>query len=144
MSDISCERVCVAAMGAADGRQADLPADQIGAHLAGCAGCRREVEGLGALALLLDRQQRREHSADLWPLVAGRLQGAAAGSSTRGAFALVGLMLLGYRLFEMLPERSPGLFLKVIPVLLAVTVFAYLRENPFRINPELGLGGAGK
>jgi predicted anti-sigma-YlaC factor YlaD len=145
MSVVSCEQVCVSAMTVADGRPSELSTEQIDTHLRGCAECRREVESLRALTLLLDRHKRRPHSGDVWPAVAARLLEAAPGSgvtSARGAFFLLGLVMMGYRLLGMLPERSPGLFLKVIPVFLAVAMFAYLRENPFRINPELRLEGA--
>jgi len=145
MSEISCERVRVAAMAAADGHEAGLPADQMNAHLVGCAECRREVGGLRALTLLLERQRRREQSGDLWPLVAARLPATAGGVPTaRAAFILLGLTLLGYRLFEMLHERGPGLYVKFVPVLLAVAVFVYLRENPFKIEAELRVEGAWK
>ena len=147
MSEISCERVRMAAMAAADGHAAGLPSDQMNAHLVSCAECRHDLEGLRSLSLLLDRQRRREQSGDLWPLVAARLP-ATTGSrgvpTARAAFILLGLTLLGYRLFEMLPEHSPGLYFKIVPVLLVTTVFFYLRENPFRIEAELRMEGAGK
>ena len=147
MSEISCERVRMAAMAAADGHAAGLPSDQMNAHLVRCVECRRDMEGLRSLNLLLERQRRREQSGDLWPLVAARLP-ATAGSrgvpTARAAFILLGLMLLGYRLFDMLHERGPGLYFKIVPVLLVTAVFVYLRENPFRIEAELRVEGAWK
>jgi hypothetical protein len=50
---------------------------------------------------------------------------------------MLGLLLLGYKLIEMIPDRDFGLLFKLVPILLTVVVFGYLKENPFKINPEL-------
>jgi hypothetical protein len=44
----------------------------------------------------------------------------------------------------MVPDRSPGWSFKLVPLLLAVAAFVYLRENPFKINAELRLEGEGQ
>ena len=148
MSEISCERVCASVMAAADGYPPDdMSGELVDAHLRGCAECRREVEDLRALTRLLGRQKRRGHSGDVWPSVAARLAEAEAASrrrasAARAVFTLLGLVLLCFRVTEMLPERAPGLYVKALPVLLAAAAFAYLRENPFRVDTELKLEGA--
>jgi hypothetical protein len=53
----------------------------------------------------------------------------------------LGVLLLGYRLAEMIPDRDFGLVFKLVPVLLVIAAFSYLRENPFKINTELRLEG---
>jgi hypothetical protein len=52
------------------------------------------------------------------------------------------LLLLGYRLVEMIPDRHLGLLFKLVPILLVIAAFSYLRENPFKINSQLTLEGS--
>jgi hypothetical protein len=37
----------------------------------------------------------------------------------------------------MIPERDLGFAIKVVPLILVITLFAFLKENPFKINAEL-------
>jgi hypothetical protein len=41
----------------------------------------------------------------------------------------------------MVPDRDFGFLFKLLPVLLVIAAFSYLRENPFKINTELRLEG---
>ncbi|CAN5768081.1 hypothetical protein BH20ACI3_BH20ACI3_22280 [soil metagenome] len=41
----------------------------------------------------------------------------------------------------MIPDRHLGLLFKLVPILLVIAAFSYLRENPFKINFELTLEG---
>lgn len=144
MTKPDCEHACMAAMAMEDGYVSELSADQIEAHLANCSDCRREVGQLRALANLLDAQKRKHGTADVWKQVKPRLPNASPGQSTSQAwypFLLLGVLLLGYRLVEMIPERNVGLFFKLVPLILVIAVFSYLRENPFKINSELRLEG---
>jgi hypothetical protein len=54
---------------------------------------------------------------------------------------LLGGLLLGYRIVEMLPDRHFGVLFKLVPVLFVLAAFTYLRENPFKIDSELRLEG---
>jgi len=54
---------------------------------------------------------------------------------------ILGLLLLGYCLLEIVPNRHLGLLFKLVPILLVIAAFSYLRENPFRINTQLTLEG---
>lgn len=140
MSELNCESICMAAMAMADGYQVEVSAEQVDVHLVDCADCRQELGQMHALETLLagqKRQQRREH---IWASIVRRLPDAPRGSSrTWVPFALLGVLLLGYKLVEMIPDRDFGLLFKLAPVVLIVAAFGYLKENPFKINAELRL-----
>src|SRR6266850_5137691 len=144
MTKLNCESVCMASMAIADGYQCELSSDQIEAHLASCADCRREVGQLRALSSLLDAQERRQRTENVWQRVEPRLTDASPApinSQTWHPFILLGGLLLGYRIVEMVPDRDFGFIFKLVPVLLVIAAFSYLRENPFKINSELKLEG---
>jgi hypothetical protein len=134
----------MAAMAMADGYQSELSSSQIEAHLASCAGCRREVGQLRELSTLLDAQQRRQRTESVWNRVEGRLSDVSSEPSASRPwhlFMLLGMLLLGYRILEMVPDRNFGFLFKLVPVLLVIAAFGYLKENPFKIESELRLEG---
>ena len=144
MTRTDCETVCIAAMAMEDGYVSELSADQIEAHLAECSDCRREVGQLRTLANLLDGQKRRERTEDIWDHVEQHLPDALpvpTDSQVGYLFVILGLLLLAYRLVEMIPDRHLGILFKLVPILFVVVVFIYLKENPFKINSELTLEG---
>ncbi|HEY9405591.1 MAG TPA: zf-HC2 domain-containing protein, partial [Pyrinomonadaceae bacterium] len=127
--EVTCETVCVAAMANADGVQPPLPLAEIEAHLAHCAGCRREVEQLETLSGLLGSRKRSLRPEDLWAGIENRLTAFAAARepfAVSATFVLLGLLLVAYRLVEMIPERALGWSFKLVPLLAAVAAFVYL------------------
>ena len=144
MTKVDCESVCRSAMAREDGYVSDLSADQIEAHLADCSHCRRETRQLRALANLLDGQKRRQRTENIWEQVEQHLPNALPNRSVPRVgypFVILGFLLLGYRLVEMIPDRHLGFLFKLVPILLVIAAFSYLRENPFKINSELTLEG---
>jgi len=144
MTRVDCENVGRAAMATEDGYVSELSADQIEAHLADCSDCRGEVRELRALANLLDGQKRKQRTENIWERVEQHLPAALpprSRSRVGRAFVILGLLLLGYRLLEIVPNRHLGLLFKLVPILLVIAAFSYLRENPFRINTQLTLEG---
>jgi predicted anti-sigma-YlaC factor YlaD len=142
MTELNCESVSMAAMAMADGYQAEVSAEQIDVHLADCADCRQELGQLRTLATLLAGQKRQQPSEHIWAGIVGRLPDAPQSTSqTWQPFALLGVLLLGYKLIEMIPDRDFGLLFKLVPVLFVVAAFGYLKENPFKINAHLRLEG---
>lgn len=144
MTRLDCEIVCMAAMAMEDGYVSELSADQIEAHLADCSDCRREIGQLRALASLLDGEKRRQRAENVWRKVEQRLPDTSPTQSPSQAwyrFMPLAVLLLGYRLVEMIPDREFGLLFKLVPVLLVIAAFSYVRENPFKINSELRLEG---
>lgn len=144
MSKLNCEKVCMAAMAIADGYQAELSPEQIEAHLADCSGCRQEIEQLRLLSSIMDAQERRPRTENVWQLVERRLGDVATAQSNskgRRSFVILGALLLGYRIVEMVPDRDFGLLFKLVPVALVIAAFSYLKENPFKVHSELSLAG---
>jgi len=132
-------------MASEDGYVSDLSAEQVEAHLAECSNCRTEVRQLRTLANLLDGQKRRPRTESVWEHVEQHLPEALptwSGSRVWRAFVVLGLFLFGYRFVEMIPDRHFGILFKLVPILLVIAAFSYLRENPFKINSQLTLEGS--
>ena len=144
MTELNCESVCMAAMALADGHRSDLSPGEIKTHTANCADCRQEIEQLRALSSLLNTQKRQPQVANTWTSLEARLPAGPAEQSSaleRHLFPLLGVMLLGYRLVEMLPDRDLIWLFKLLPITLVAAAFIYLRENPFKVNAELRFEG---
>ena len=137
---MNCEDFLMNKLARLDGEKTDLPAAEIDAHLEHCENCRREIEQMQSAVLTLQRQTRSAPAADLWAAVEKRI-GAAQSEPVFDLkwqpFALVGALLVIYKLLELIPERDFGWFLKLAPFAVALALFAFLKENPFRINTEL-------
>jgi len=136
MKDLSCETVSMAMMAAADGESAPLSASEIKAHLTACADCREEAVRRQRVDELFQPAVRRESTVDLWPAINTRLAQRSPRMGWQG-YAFVGVLLVGYKLFEMLPEADPGWAIKLVPLLIFGALLLVLRENPFKINTEL-------
>jgi hypothetical protein len=54
-------------------------------------------------------------------------------------YAIVGVLLLVFKLVEMLPEANPGWAIQLAPLIIFGALLVFIRENPFRINTELTL-----
>lgn len=142
MTKLNCENVCLAAMALMDGARAALSTAEIEQHLANCPGCRAEVEGLQALSGLMEAQERRQHPADVWLVVGAQLaRRKPPKASMPRAFVFLGLLLVGYKLVDLIPQTELGLAFKLVPLALVIAVFSYLRENPFKVNAGLRLEG---
>ena len=137
MKELSCEDVLMAQMAVADGEEPGFSKEELFAHIEVCASCRHELKQSQALDNMLAGQTLRESRVDLWPAIENRI----AGRSAIGwrPFALIGLLLVIYKLLEMLPARDPGMAFKLVPLVIVAVLFAFIRENPFRINTELVL-----
>lgn len=138
MKDLTCEKVLIAMMAAADGESAELSPEEMKAHLSACEDCREETARMQQVNEIFREATRRESKIDLWPAVNGRLvqQSPRIGWQV---YAVVGVLLLGYKLFEMLPEADPGWAIRLAPLIIFGALLLVLRENPFRINTELVL-----
>ena len=106
------------------------------AHVAGCANCHHELEQLQALDHVLAGHTLSEPHVALWPRIENRIAKPVLGWKP---FALIGLLLVIYKLLEMLPARDPGMAIKLVPLVIVALLFVLIKENPFRINTELVL-----
>ena len=136
MKELSCEDVLMAQMAAADGEEPTFSKELLAAHVAGCANCHYELEQLQALDQMLAGHTLSESRVDLWPAIENRI---AKRVPAWQSFALIGLLLVIYKLLEMLPARDPGMAIKLVPLVIVVLLFVLIKENPFRINTELVL-----
>jgi anti-sigma factor RsiW len=136
MKELTCEDVLISQMAVADGEEPEFSKQQLSTHIAGCANCQHELKQLQALDHLLAGQTLSEPHVDLWPAIENRI---AKRTNRWQPFALIGLLLVIYKLVEMLPARDPGMAFKLVPLVIVVLLFVFIRENPFRINTELVL-----
>jgi hypothetical protein len=134
---MKCEEVILAAMAIVEGETPALPPAQVSAHVAECAGCRLEVEGLKQTMKLFDSQIRSRQEVDLWPSIHERLESVGDPQPALRVFVILGLLLVIYKLVEMVPERDLGLLFKLVPVVFVVVLFGFLKVNPFRISMDL-------
>ena len=137
MNEVNCDDVLMARMAEGDGEKPTLAMEQINAHMQSCENCQREVVQIMSVDSLLERQTRYQHDANLWPAVEKRLGSRNVARIGWAPFGLFGAIFVAYKLFEMLPERAPGIAFKLVPLIIIVGLFVVIKENPFRINAEL-------
>src|SRR5262245_27882268 len=140
MDQVSCEIVRLAAISVADGEKPLIPEPDVELHLAQCDRCRADVEQSKAFIELLNGQHRRERTESVWGRVAESLRHSDEARKQPDHwpwFLLLGLLLAGYRVIVAASNWEPNILFKLAPVLLAIAVFIFLRENPFKINPGL-------
>ena len=139
MKNMNCEDILIQKSALIDGEKAELSDEQIAEHLADCETCRQQIQQLETTIVLLKRQKRREQDADLWSAIEKQISAESAAVSPLKwqPFVLVGVLLVIYKLLEMLPERDPGWALRIVPFILVAVLFGFLKENPFKINSEL-------
>jgi len=136
MKELSCEDVLLAQMAAADGEAPGLSKEEVAAHIAGCANSQHELKQLQALDQVLGGHTVSELDVDLWLAIENRIPKRPRAVRWR-QFAVIGLLLVIYKLLEMLPAQDPGLVFKLVPLAIVILLFVFIKENPFRINTEL-------
>lgn len=139
MNEISCENILTAKMAELDGEETGISFEKINSHLSICKNCQTEFEQMRTTGNLLRRQTRREHEAKLWSAIEKQISAQTSSAINWKMFVLIGALLIGYKLLEMLPARDLGLAFKIVPLVCAAALFVFLKENPFKINAELGL-----
>ena len=137
MKELSCEDVLMAQMAAADGEEAAFSKEQLAAHMTSCANCQNELKQLLTLDRVLASHALAEPHVDLWPGIENRIAKPTSSLFGWRPFALIGLLLIIYKLVEMLPARDLGLAFKLVPLVIVTLLFVLIKENPFRINTEL-------
>lgn len=143
MTEITCETVRIAAMAIADGEDSTLRQGEIEMHLVNCESCRVEIAQLQSLNDFLNLHQRLQPQVEVWPIVKERIE-AKAGTPMTLQWRLLLLFvvpLFGHKLLLLMLQAPPRLWTKLVPILLVIAVFVYLKTNPFKINSELSLKG---
>ena len=143
MSDINCESILIAKMALRDGEESPLSREVIEMHLRSCDQCRAEVESLRAMDELLSSQNRVRQEINIWPRVSEGLEVPSGNESSFKwrVLLLFGIPLFGYKFLLLLLQTGPNLWTKLVPVILVIAIFSYLKTNPFKINCELTLRG---
>ena len=139
MNEMNCENVLMAKMAELDGEETEISVETINSHLAVCENCRMEFEQMQNTNNLFNSHTRREQEANLWSAIEERIGAQSASPINWQPFVLLGVVLVGYKLLEMLPAQDLGLAFKIVPLIFVVALFVFLKENPFKINAELGL-----
>jgi hypothetical protein len=139
MKELSCEDVLMAQMAVADGEEPGFAKEQLVAHIGVCANCHQELEQSQALDQVLAGHALSETRVDLWPVIENSIAKRSRPAIGWKPFALIGLLLVIYKLLEMLPAEVPGMAFKLVPLVIVALLFVLIRENPFRINTELVL-----
>ena len=136
LKELTCENVLMAQMAAADDEETEFSKEELIAHIAGCRNCQHELKQMQSLDHVLAGHAISEPRVDLWPVLENRIARRTFGWQP---FTLVGLLLVIYKLLEMLPVRDPGIAFKLVPLVTVILLFVLIRENPFRIDTELVL-----
>lgn len=140
MNEINCENALIEKMAEIDGEKLSIDLEQINIHLATCENCFHQIRQMQAADDLLKMQTRHHQKADLWSVIEKRIRSKSKPVATWTPFAACGVLLVAYKLIEMLPERELGWDFKFIPFVLIVALFSVLKENPFKINAKLAQG----
>ena len=141
MNKLDCENALMEMIAELDGEKSEISIEQASFHLTTCGNCRQEFEQMQNLDSLFKRQKRREQNAELWSAIENRI-----GAKTETAlqtiwkpFLLLGVFLVVYKLLETFSSLDFGWSFKLVPLIFVVALFAFLKENPFKINTELTL-----
>lgn len=134
---MNCEQVRMAAMALADGETPPLSRAVIEAHVAECAECRQEIAKMEKFEQMWKAQSRGDHLVEMWPRVSDRLQSRVVKREKRHWLAALAVLLVVFKLIEFIPDRSLGMWVQLVPLLLAAAVFAVARQNPFQVKTEL-------
>ena len=126
-------------MAAADGEQPEVSKDDVSAHIASCGNCQHELRQMQGLDQVLASHTLSEPRVDLWPVIETRIAKHTGYILGWQPFVLIGLLLVIYKLLEMLPARDLGFAFKLVPLVIVTLLFVLIRENPFRIDTELVL-----
>ena len=139
-----CEKIRLSAMAIQDGEVPPLSVKELDEHLKFCADCSRELEQQKIVIGLLGEQSRRFITEDVCSRVAGTIGQSRVklkGRQELGLFIVLGLILLVYKVIEVLPDFTPGLIVKTMPFVPVFVFFVLLKENPFKVNQNLKLEG---
>src|SRR6185503_15031096 len=101
MSELNCEDVLMAQMAVADGEEPAFSSEQLAAHMTTCVNCQSELKQLLALDRVLASQAVADPNVDLWRAIENRIAKPASSVLHWQLFAVIGLLLVSYKLLEM-------------------------------------------
>ena len=138
-----CEETILSVMAEMDGETPLLSTEQTAQHLSQCEQCQTEINRQKETFNLFQGQKRLVSQADLWLEIERRISDTPISEPirTRYFFLLLGVILVVYKLLEMIPAQDFGFLFKFVPLIFIAALFYFLKENPFKINTELKLEG---
>ncbi len=138
-----CEETILSVMAEMDGETPLLSTEQTAQHLSQCEQCRTEIKRQKEIFNLFQAQKRLASETDLWFEIERRISDTPISEPirTRYFFLLLGVILVVYKLLEMIPAQDFGFLFKFVPLIFIAALFYFLKENPFKINTELKLEG---
>jgi len=136
-----CEETILSVMAEMDGETPLLSTEQTAQHLSQCEQCQTEINRQKETFNLFQGQKRLVSQADLWLEIERRISDTPISEPirTRYFFLLLGVILVVYKLLEMIPAQDFGFLFKFVPLIFIAALFYFLKENPFKINTELKL-----
>lgn len=137
MSAKKCEQYVISAMAMADGEEGTLDAAAVKAHLAQCPDCRREMAGFERLGATLSGLGVAPQPGDAWPGVGVSLHREAPSRGRLVGIVALAALLPVYKLTDVIAGLPAVHLSKLLPVALALLLFAVFRENPFAIKPAI-------
>ena len=139
MNANDCDKIQMSIMAQDCAEEALMSSSEIEMHLATCNSCRQEVEQTRILDLQLQRQKRRQYDVELWPAIQRQISSQSNTNARWQPFAAVALLLVTYKVIEMIAANPPVFLFNLVPLVLMFALFAVIKENPFRINSELSM-----
>jgi hypothetical protein len=138
-----CEEIILSVMAEMDGETPLLSTEQTAQHLRQCEQCQTEIKRQKETFNFFQGQKRLAPQADLWFEIERRISDRPISEPirTRYFFLLLGVILVVYKLLEMIPAQDFGFLFKFVPLIFIAALFYFLKENPFKINTELKLEG---
>ena len=138
-----CEETILSVMAEMDGETPLLSTEQTAQHLSQCEQCQTEINRQKETFNLFQGQKRLASETDLWFEIESRISDTPISEPirTRYFFLLLGVILVVYKLLEMIPAQDFGFLFKFVPLIFIAALFYFLKENPFKINTELKLEG---
>lgn len=137
MNKADCEKVLILKMAEMDGEADAVPAEMVTSHLGACASCRDAIDQLQRLDSLLENTVRNALEADLWPGIMEQVTARIDRGTRLTPFLLIGVLMVIYKTLEFVPFHEFGMAFKLAPLVLIVAFFVFLKENPFRIDPQI-------
>lgn len=138
-----CEEIILSVVAEIEGELPQLSADQTALHISRCEKCQLEINQQKIAVNAFQKQERRTDEVDLWSKIEKRINGKKISEpiQTPYFFLLLTVILVVYKLLEMIPALDFGFLFKLVPLILIAALFYLFRENPFKINTELKLEG---
>ena len=131
-----CAEVRLAALARLDGESAELSAEEIDGHIAGCRACQLALAGLSSVHAGLGRMDFERLDVDLWPSIASHVRASRPHRSRWEHGVILGLtaVLVAWRLAQLLIDVPAPVVNSIVPLALIVIVLRWIARDPFALQ----------